>query len=155
MEFVTDSPEETQGWGQKLGSVLRPGDVVALYGELGAGKTCFIRGIARGLKIQEEYITSPSFVLIREYGGDVPFYHIDLYRLSPGKEVEDLGIEEYLEGESVSAIEWAEKAEKLLPPGTIRIRLDFINETKRKITIGGLDEESVDIMTKSEIQMNN
>jgi len=154
MKFVTESAEETRAWGEKLGRILRAGEVVALYGELGSGKTCFIQGIARGLGIEGERVVSPSFVLIREYRGSTPFCHIDLYRLSSGKEVEALGLEEYLGKERVCAIEWAEKAEELLPPGTIKIDLDFVDETRRRIVIRGLDDERRKRISKPEIRIS-
>ena len=153
MEFISHSVGETQKFGAKLAAILQPGDVVALEGELGAGKTCFIQGLARGLGVREKYVASPSFVLIREYKGRFPFYHVDLYRLTPGMEVAGLGLDEYLEGEGVTAIEWAEKAQRLLPPHSIRIMMKFLNETERKIIVRGLDEERMKRMTKSETRM--
>ncbi len=100
--------------------------------------------MARGLGVEDRYISSPSFVLVRQYRGKVPFYHIDLYRLKPGREVAGLGLEEYLEGEGVSAVEWAERAEEILPPETLRITIEFIDETSRRFLIEWWDRERLD-----------
>ncbi len=130
--------------GKNLAALLRPGEVLALYGDLGAGKTCLAQGVARGLGVEDRYISSPSFVLVRQYRGKIPFYHIDLYRLKPGREVAGLGLEEYLEGGGVSAVEWAERAEEILPPETLRITIEFIDETRRRFLIEWYDREKLD-----------
>ena len=132
---TTHSPEETRELAARLAAELRPGDILALNGPLGSGKTCFVQGIARGLGVTERYITSPTFVLIREYQGRVPLYHIDLYRLAPGIEIGMLGLDEYLDGDGITAIEWSEKMEEILPGRTIEISLDCLDEMLRKITI--------------------
>jgi tRNA threonylcarbamoyladenosine biosynthesis protein TsaE len=109
-EIRTSSAEETKAWGARLARVLFPGAVVGLEGELGAGKTCFVKGLAAGLGLDEDEISSPTFTLIAEhYRGKIPLYHIDLYRLGGGQSGElgeELGIEEYLFGQGVAAIEW-------------------------------------------------
>ena len=135
MNCTTHSPEETRELGARFAADLKPGDILALKGPLGSGKTCFVQGIARGLGVTERYITSPTFVLIREYQGRLPLYHIDLYRLGSGIEIGMLGLDEYLHGDGVTAIEWPEKIEEGLPERTITISLDCINEMSRKITI--------------------
>lgn len=113
---MTSSEEETIALGRKFSIDLEPGDVVALYGELGSGKTQFVKGVCAGLGAKE-HVTSPTFTLINEYRqhSGIPVFHIDLYRISSFKELRALGIEEYLDDEGVSLIEWAEKAERLLP----------------------------------------
>ena len=113
-EFVSESPEKTQGIGIKLGSLARAGDVFLLVGSLGVGKTCLAQGIAWGLGIKE-YASSPSFVIVKEYQGRLPLYHIDLYRLDEIDEIAELGLDEYLYGEGVCVVEWAEKGFSLLP----------------------------------------
>ena len=143
-KFLSRSPEETKELGRNLAALLRPGAVLALYGDLGAGKTCLAQGVARGLGVKDRYISSPSFVLVRQYRGTVPFYHIDLYRLQPGREVAGLGLEEYLEGEGVSAIEWAERAEAILPPTALRITIEFIDKTSRRFLIEWYKRERLD-----------
>ena len=133
--ITTRSPEETRDLAAGLVRELGPGSVLALRGPLGSGKTCFAQGCARGLGVKERYITSPTFVLVREYAGRLPFYHIDLYRLSPGLEISLLGLEEYIDGEGVTAIEWAEKLDGALPPRTIDVSFACLEETRREITV--------------------
>ena len=138
LTIVTRSAGETRSLGRRLGRLLGPGTVLALRGELGAGKTCFVQGLARGLGVKEEHVVSPTFVLVREYRGRLPLYHIDLSRLSAGREVESIGLEEYLEGEGVCAVEWAEKGEGLLSPDAVRITLTVRSANTREITVEGL-----------------
>lgn len=135
MKVITHSPEETRDLAAVLAEKLGPGSVLALRGPMGSGKTCFAQGCARGLGVEERYVTSPTFVLVREYVGRLPFYHIDLYRLSSGSDIDGLGLEEYLDGSGVTAIEWAEKLEGWLPERTIEISFNCSGETEREITI--------------------
>lgn len=130
----TNSAEETVELGRKIGSKLKPRDILALYGTLGAGKTTLIQGIAQGLGVKD-YVTSPTFILINEYQGSCPFYHVDLYRLNDEAEIEDLGILEYFEKDGVCVIEWAEKMEELLPKYTKQIKIELVDENKRKIEL--------------------
>jgi tRNA threonylcarbamoyladenosine biosynthesis protein TsaE len=134
--FETETDQATILLGERLARFLNPGAVVAFYGELGTGKTTMIKGIARGLGVREP-VKSPSFVIITEYSGRLPVYHVDLYRLSSPAELIEIGLESYLQGDGVCLIEWAERAEGLLPPATIRIQLSFTN-TGRRIAIDGL-----------------
>ncbi len=130
---TSHSPEETLRCGRELAETLRPGDVIALTGELGAGKTCLVKGIAAGLGVAQP-VTSPSYTLIHEYpGGRIPLVHIDLYRLDTAQDALNIGIEEHLGGTGVTIIEWAEKIEPLLPPHVRRIRLTALDETTRLI----------------------
>ncbi len=124
MRVVCPSPTalETRRLGELLGRRLEAGDVVALFGRLGAGKTCFAQGVARGLGVDDDVVvTSPSFVIVGEYRGRHPFYHLDLYRLGDAAEIHALGLEEYVGGEGVTILEWAQKARWLLGPGTVRV----------------------------------
>lgn len=132
----TSSPEETGILGEKLGSILRAGDMLCLYGGLGAGKTCFAQGIARGLGI-EDTVTSPTFTLINEYYGRLPFYHMDVYRLGSVMEMDDLGYEEYFYSGGVILIEWSEKINELLPEERLDITINRCPEEEgcRQITI--------------------
>ncbi|MFA5577540.1 MAG: tRNA (adenosine(37)-N6)-threonylcarbamoyltransferase complex ATPase subunit type 1 TsaE [Tissierellaceae bacterium] len=114
MEIRLRSLEETEGFGIRLGKVLRAGDVICLNGDLGAGKTTLTKSIGLGLEV-EDYITSPTFTLINEYRGRLPVYHFDLYRLENVEDLYDLGFDEYFYGRGVSIIEWADKIGKLLP----------------------------------------
>jgi tRNA threonylcarbamoyladenosine biosynthesis protein TsaE len=130
---ITSSPEQTWRIGEMLGARLGPGDTVCLYGDLGAGKTSFSYGIALGLEVKEQYITSPTFTFVNEYEGRVPFYHIDLYRLKDPEELENIGFEEYIDSDGVTVIEWAERAEDELPEERLSVYLNYVNESSREI----------------------
>ena len=123
IELFTGSPEETQAIGIALGQVAKPGDLLLLCGDLGSGKTCLVQGIARGLGIQEP-VRSPTFVLVTEHRGRLDLYHMDLYRLDDIREVEDLGLDEYLEGEGICAVEWADKALPFFPGDHLKVELE-------------------------------
>ncbi len=131
LEIISHSPEETQALGRKLGELAKEGDVLLLVGGLGAGKTCLVQGLARGLGIKE-YTLSPSFVIVRIYQGRLPLYHLDFYRLEE-KEVLDLGLEEYLSAQGITAVEWAERGRELWPPEYLLISLDFLSENQRRL----------------------
>ena len=133
-EVLTNSEEETFRWAKKLGTSARRGSVFALYGDLGAGKTIIAKGIAKGLGIEED-ITSPTFILLEIYPNDIPLYHFDLYRIENVDELESLNFEEYWEGEGVSVIEWAERADAILPQNTVRINIEWISSNARRIVI--------------------
>ena len=134
MEVITKSAEETVELGRKIGAFLLPNDVVALIGPLGAGKTTLIQGIAEGIGVKD-YVTSPTFIIINEYQGRFPFYHVDLYRLEKLSEIEDLGIEEYFNRGGVCVIEWAEKLKELLPKKAEKIEIEVVSETERKLCV--------------------
>jgi tRNA threonylcarbamoyladenosine biosynthesis protein TsaE len=140
MKIVTNSVEETIELGARFGEQLQSGDVVALIGNLGSGKTHFTRGICRGLQVTQP-VTSPTFVLINEYRGRLPVYHFDFYRLESEAEIWDLGIEDYLSGDGVCVIEWAERGLKRLPENRIEIHLrnlfDTGLETSREFNFRG------------------
>ncbi len=131
--LITASPEQTWRTGETLAALLGPGDTVCLYGDLGAGKTSFSYGIARGLDVKEKYITSPTFTFVNEYEGRVPFYHIDLYRLKEAGELENIGFEEYIDSDGVTVIEWAERAEEALPAERLSVYLAYEDENTREI----------------------
>lgn len=140
--IVSNSPEMTVEIGKILGENLQRGDIIALIGELGSGKTCITQGIARGLRVSEEYyITSPTFTLINEYPGRLTLYHLDVYRLSGSDDLIDMGYEEYFYDDGVIVIEWAEKVQDILPSYSIRIHMKYIDETRRKIAISGKSEK--------------
>jgi tRNA threonylcarbamoyladenosine biosynthesis protein TsaE len=128
------SVAETQALGQRLGASLGRGDVVACVGELGAGKTCFLQGVCRGLGVTGE-VTSPTFVLVNVYRGRVPVHHVDAYRTESLAEVRDLGVEEMLHGDGVTLVEWADKLAPLLPPRTITVTIDGLGDEPRRIVI--------------------
>ena len=134
--FLSKSAIETIRIGKSIGSRFLPGDVVALVGELGAGKTQFIKGMAMGVGVgKPTYISSPSFTLINEYPGRIPFYHIDLFRLEWEKEAEELGLEDYFQGEGITAIEWADKIPSLLPKEMLLIHIAYTGKNIRSIEI--------------------
>ncbi|MGH7941946.1 MAG: tRNA (adenosine(37)-N6)-threonylcarbamoyltransferase complex ATPase subunit type 1 TsaE [Limisphaerales bacterium] len=150
--FISHSPAETEGIGEEFGRAAKCGWVIALSGELGAGKTQFVKGLARGLGISTG-VHSPTFTLVAEYaGGRLPLYHLDLYRLDTAEEIVSAGVEEFLQPEGVAVIEWAEKLEALdnqrrairsagsgknqgrLESGTIKkVRIEIVNESEREI----------------------
>jgi tRNA threonylcarbamoyladenosine biosynthesis protein TsaE len=131
--IVTSRPEQTREIGRILGSLLEPGDLVCLYGDLGAGKTHFSYGIALGLDVEERYVTSPTFTFVNEYRGRIPFYHIDLYRLKDPSELEGIGFEEYIDSDGATVIEWAERAEEELPDERLNVYLSYVNEQSREV----------------------
>ena len=141
MVFLTHSEMETEALGARLAERLTPGAVVACRGDLGVGKTAFTRGLARGLECRER-VTSPTFTIVNEYeGGRLPLFHFDLYRLEGAEDLFDIGWDDYLDRGGVCAVEWSERAEEALPPGTIRVALDRCpeNETWRTVTVEGVD----------------
>jgi tRNA threonylcarbamoyladenosine biosynthesis protein TsaE len=134
--IISNSEEETSSAGERFAGQLEAGDVVLLYGDLGAGKTAFVRGIARGLGASGDEVTSPTFTLMQEYRGRLTLVHVDLYRLSP-EEVSALGIEESTDDPAVIAIEWAERWNGA-PPDAWDVRISDEGDDKRRITIGEL-----------------
>ena len=136
MILQTKSAVETIAIGKKIGSLLEPGDVVALVGELGVGKTQLVKGLAAGAGVRRPgYVSSPSFTLINEYEGRTPFYHIDLYRLETEKEAGELGLEEYFQGRGITAIEWADRISALLPWEILWIEIQYTGKHTRSIEI--------------------
>jgi tRNA threonylcarbamoyladenosine biosynthesis protein TsaE len=141
---TTASEDETAAVARELAATLGPGDVVLLYGDLGAGKTAFVRGLAEGLGIQTEDVSSPTFTLVQEYrNGRVPLLHVDLYRLNDRREIDDLGLDE-IAAAGVLAIEWAEKL-PAPPPNAVRVRIEHLTgeDTRRAVTIEDAETRSV------------
>ena len=137
MQFVTERPEETEALGEKLGRRLTGGEVLAYTGDLGAGKTAFTRGLARGLGITER-VTSPTFTIVNEYeGGRLPLFHFDLYRLGSAEELFDIGWEDYLARNGVCAVEWSENAEDALEDPILIDISRGERDSQRIITIQG------------------
>jgi tRNA threonylcarbamoyladenosine biosynthesis protein TsaE len=132
-EITTHSGGQTQEIGARLAQFLQPGDIVLLEGELGAGKTTFTKGLARGLGI-EGYVNSPTFTLVNEYAGHMPLYHMDCYRLENGQEAIAFGIEEYLYGDGVCVIEWYERIADILPAEWLKIRLAHAGDDERHLS---------------------
>ena len=143
MQFLTHSPEETEALGEALGRRLRGGEIVAYYGDLGAGKTAFTRGLARGLDISAR-VTSPTYTIVNEYtGGRLPLFHFDMYRLGSAEELFDIGWEDYLARDGVCAVEWSENVQEAMQ-GAITVRMEKRSENTRCIRIEGsaLDADS-------------
>jgi len=134
LKLTSHSPEETQRLGTELGKLSQAGDVFLLAGNLGSGKTCLTQGIAWGLDVKE-YAFSPSFVIVREYHGRLPLYHVDLYRLDHLEEIIDLGLDEYFYGDGVCVVEWADKGMAAMPQENLLITLEHIAETERSIRL--------------------
>lgn len=136
MVLYSKSPSETIRLGKQIGRLLNRGDVVALVGELGAGKTQFIKGLSQGAGVaRPAYVSSPSFTLINEYKGKMPFYHIDLYRLGGEREAEELGLEEFFQGEGITAIEWSDRIPSLLPDEYLRVQIYYTGKQTRSIEL--------------------
>jgi tRNA threonylcarbamoyladenosine biosynthesis protein TsaE len=133
-QLVSHGPEQTQSLGRGLGKLAQVGDVYLLTGNLGSGKTCLTQGIAWGLGVKE-YAFSPSFVIVREYHGRLPLYHIDLYRLDRIEEIVDLMLEEYFYGDGICVVEWAEKGMDVMPLENLLIKLNYISTTHRSLDL--------------------
>jgi len=151
MVIYTKSERETRELGRKLAEYLRPGTVLALYGDLGAGKTALVRGLAEGMGLKAR-VTSPTFTIVNEYQGEMPLFHFDMYRLSGSEELFEIGWEDYLSRGGVIAVEWSENVEDAFDEGVVRIRLERGgSENERRIEIenlpgfgGGEDEDTRD-----------
>ena len=133
LEVLTNSEEETQAAGERVAHMLSAGDVVLLYGDLGAGKTAFVRGLARGIGASADDVSSPTFTLIQEYAGPMTLYHVDLYRLEP-VEVDDLGLDDLVSGDGIVAVEWAERWRDR-PREAIEVRIELMGDEQRRILI--------------------
>ena len=136
MEFITHSPEETEKIGEALAKSLQPGTILAYRGDLGAGKTAFTRGRARGLGCKET-VTSPTYTIVNEYlGGRLPLFHFDMYRLASSDDLWDIGWEDYLEREGVCAVEWSENVADAME-NAVTVTIEKLGENTRRITIEG------------------
>ncbi|MFQ5456591.1 MAG: tRNA (adenosine(37)-N6)-threonylcarbamoyltransferase complex ATPase subunit type 1 TsaE [Nitrospirota bacterium] len=132
LSITTDSPEETKRIGENIGRLMRGGEVVVLEGELGAGKTCFVHGIAKGLDVKDIYISSPTFVYLNEYNGRIPLYHCDLYRIKRSEDIEDIGILDLMGCNGVLIIEWGDKANPYLPEDRLYITITNAGGDRRR-----------------------
>ena len=147
LQFVSKSPEHTRSLGFIIGKYSQPGDVVLLSGDLGTGKTCLTQGIADGMGV-EGYVRSPTFVLVTIHQGRIPLYHMDLYRMDSSAEVIDLGLDEYLYGDGLSAIEWADKAIEVFPEPYLLIQLSHLDENARDVKVTPLGTRYDDIISR-------
>ena len=138
-DFLTESPAETEAFGEKLAGHLKPGSVVALYGPMGAGKTALTRGIARGLGIAEG-VSSPTFALVHEYEGRLPVYHFDMYRVESWDDLYSTGFFDYLDAGGIVIVEWSENIENAIPEGAFRVKLQQgKSENERILSLDGVD----------------
>ena len=138
IHIISGSPERTFEIGEVIGRSLKKGDILALSGELGSGKTCFTQGLAKGLDVTAQYnVTSPTFTLLNEYPGRLKLSHLDVYRLSGAQDIEEIGYEDYFFGPGVIVIEWAEKIEQLIPDYGIWVFFRHVDENTREIVIAG------------------
>ena len=147
MNLRSESPEETQRLGIGLGRLAQPGDLFMLVGELGAGKTCLTQGIAWGLDIAG-FATSPTFVVINQYKGRLPLYHIDLYRLDSIEEIVDLGLDDYIYGDGVCVVEWADKAMSVLPPEHLWIDINYVSDTVRNFVLNPSGQRYIALLSQ-------
>jgi len=138
-EFETTSPEQTEELGRKIGAVLKPGDVISLDGDLGAGKTVITRGICAGMGLDPSDVQSPTFTIVNEYEGDIPLFHFDTYRLSGEDDFLASGLDEYFYRDGVCVIEWGSVIDGLLPEDTVRIGI-YGSGSERKIVIDSKEE---------------
>ncbi len=141
VRVLTRGPEETVRAGRRLGRLLGAGDTVCLHGDLGVGKTTFVKGVASALGLGEREITSASFTIVVEYETDPPFYHIDLYRLENRAELDSAGVYDYIGGDGIAVIEWAERADPGALEDAITVRINFLTGDEREIIIEGIDEK--------------
>jgi tRNA threonylcarbamoyladenosine biosynthesis protein TsaE len=153
LELISHSPEQTQKFGTGIGELCLPGDVFLLVGSLGAGKTCLTQGIAWGLGIKE-YAASPSFVVVRELYGKLPLYHIDLYRLDHIEEIVELGLDDYLYGNGVCVVEWAEKGLSVLPVEHLLIQINYLSDDERKLQLKPSGKRYLEILAQLNKTLN-
>lgn len=145
LHYISKKYEDTYTFGYKLGKALGKGDVVCLTGELGAGKTSMVKGIARGLGIKED-VTSPTFTIVNEYSGKFPLYHFDVYRILSPDEMMEIGFDEYLYGDGVCVIEWADLIENMIPEEAIWIDIRYLKDDERIIELMGPDDKLLRII---------
>ena len=142
LDFISHSEAQTQRLGARLGTLVQSGQLIALIGDLGVGKTRWAQGLGIGLDVpSDEVINSPTFTFINQYQGRLTYYHIDVYRLADVREAETLGLEDYFYGDGVCLIEWANRIEPILPPERLEVELGYLEETKRRVIIRAYGQE--------------
>lgn len=148
MELVSGSVAETQALGERIGACLCAGDVIALYGELGSGKTTLVQGMARGSGRDPNVVRSPTFVLQREYPGEIPLNHVDGYRLEGVQDAAWLDLDLIFSPHKVTVIEWADRFEGLLPESVLQVRMSHVSTNRRRITLCPIGPRAAEIMTQ-------
>ncbi len=152
MQYLSKTSKDTIKLGEQLARLLKAKDVLGLVGTLGAGKTTFTKGIAAGLGVKNSrYVSSPSFVLIKEYKARIPLYHFDLYRIEAVREIENIGYQEYLYGEGVTVIEWAQKIKPLLPKEYLQIEFSIRDKTSRLIKFIAKGKRHKELISKLKV----
>jgi len=148
VNLVLASRSDTEALGKTIGGALAGGEILALIGDLGVGKTTLIRGIAAGLGVPPDAVSSPTFVLIHEYRGRLPLIHVDLYRLRTGAEAQSIGLEDYLTGRTITAVEWADRFPALLPEDRLEVRLSHRSLTMRRARLVAHGPQSHALLTR-------
>jgi tRNA threonylcarbamoyladenosine biosynthesis protein TsaE len=147
LDFISHSEAQTRRLGARLGELLVGGEIIALQGELGTGKTRWVQGVGQGLQVGQP-VTSPTFTLVNEYPGRLSLYHIDLYRINQMVEALAFGLEDYLYGDGVCLIEWAERIVEILPPDRMWITFHYLDDTKRRITLQAAGDHYIQLLEK-------
>lgn len=148
MQFTTENEEQTAAIGKKLAKYLNPGDILCLIGDLGAGKTTLVKGVAHGLRYNPNKVNSPTFVLMNIYEGRLPLYHFDLYRLETNVEMSLIGLEEFLYGQGVAMIEWADRLGSLMPKEYLEIRMGHMKDSRREIQLNAVGTRYQEVLRK-------
>jgi len=151
MKIETNSPSETSRLGEQLARQCKGGEIFCLSGNLGSGKTTFTKGLAKGLKIDEKKVNSPTFVIMNAYEGKVPLYHFDFYRFEKLEEIGGVGYDEFLYGNGVAVIEWAERFGALMPPERLEFKFTYEGEAKRSIEFKAYGKKYQDLVKKLKI----
>ena len=155
MHITSRTPQETEHIGSLLGEMLIRGDIIALAGELGTGKTTFVRGMACGMGIERAEVASPSFTLVNEYEGPLPLYHIDLYRLEDEHELLGIDYDDYIKGDGVAVIEWADRISQAVPRESLWIRLQYRDAERRDIMFQAKGERYEKIIEELQLKVYN
>ena len=150
-KFISKSPEETIGFGEHLAKSLKEGDIVCFFGDLGSGKTTFIKGIAKGLKIGPTKVNSPTFVLMNIYHGRLPLFHFDFYRLDGIEGISSIGYDEFLYGDGISVVEWADRLGSLMPDEYLRVDLNHKKVDERVIQLSAIGRRYQNIVEKVKV----
>lgn len=155
LELHSASVEYTHAVGAALGKIVRGGDVLALQGDLGAGKTNFVQGLARGLNITED-VNSPTFILANEYNsGRLPLYHVDAYRVENADEAEGFGLDDYLNSDGVTVVEWAERVRAALPRDVLWVELEYVSENGRRLHANALGPRAGELLMQWKTELDH
>ncbi|MDP3142743.1 MAG: tRNA (adenosine(37)-N6)-threonylcarbamoyltransferase complex ATPase subunit type 1 TsaE [Candidatus Omnitrophota bacterium] len=148
MKLITNSAGETRKLAEKIARLLKGKEILCLFGQLGSGKTTFTKGLAKGMGIKSIDVNSPSFVLMKKYQGRLPLYHFDLYRIKGASELCDIGYEEFIYGDGVAVVEWAERMSGLLPKDHLRVEFSLLGQDQRQIKISAKNKYYRDLIKK-------